>query len=187
MTRGMLLSRVVGMAICGLLSAVSAASAQSAEPPPTLTPEGGNPLPLAGQATREYLLGRVNLYDVALYVEGPAVERTRLAADDEAKALRVEIRYEEDLRRRVAIDWRRELVPSLETPATAYLRGSFGTLRLGDVMIIEYVPSKGTTVRVNKMTATTGANHDLMLAFLDHWLGQQPVSEDMKRKLLRTP
>ena len=28
------------------------------------------------------------------------------------------------------------------------------------------------------------AHHDLMLAFLDHWLGQRPVSEDLKRTLL---
>jgi hypothetical protein len=26
----------------------------------------------------------------------------------------------------------------------------------------------------------------LMLAFLDHWLGQRPVSEDLKRDLLGT-
>jgi hypothetical protein len=26
-------------------------------------------------------------------------------------------------------------------------------------------------------------NHDLMLAFLDHWLGQRPVSEELRRAL----
>jgi hypothetical protein len=30
----------------------------------------------------------------------------------------------------------------------------------------------------------SGAHHDLMLAFLDHWLGDRPVSEDIKRTLL---
>jgi hypothetical protein len=30
----------------------------------------------------------------------------------------------------------------------------------------------------------TGASHDLILAFLDHWLGQRPVSEEIKRALL---
>jgi len=41
-------------------------------------------------------------------------------------------------------------------------------------------------VRVNDATAVSGAKHDLMIAFLDHWLGQQPVSEEMKRTL-RSP
>jgi hypothetical protein len=52
------------------------------------------------------------------------------------------------------------------------------------VVLIEYVPGKGTTVRVNKAVAVGGVNHDLMLAFLDHWLGQRPVSEEIKRTLL---
>jgi hypothetical protein len=30
----------------------------------------------------------------------------------------------------------------------------------------------------------SGAHHDLMLAFLDHWLGDRPVSEELKRTLL---
>jgi hypothetical protein len=170
-----------------LAAIASSAFAQSAAPPQTFTPEGGTPLPLAGQATREVLLGRLALYNIALYAEGPAVDQARLGADDAAKALRFEVRYEDDLRRRVVIDWRGELVPSLETPATTHLRATFGSLRLGDVLIVEYVPGKGTTVRINKMIAAAGANHDLMLAFLDHWLGQQPVSEDIKGQLLRAP
>jgi hypothetical protein len=32
--------------------------------------------------------------------------------------------------------------------------------------------------------AVSDANHDLMLAFLDHWLGQRPVSDEIKRTLL---
>jgi Chalcone isomerase-like len=64
------------------------------------------------------------------------------------------------------------------------LRGIFAPLRQGDVVRIEYVPAKGTTVRVNKGVGGSGAHHDLMLAFLDHWLGQHPVSEDIKRTLL---
>jgi hypothetical protein len=31
--------------------------------------------------------------------------------------------------------------------------------------------------------AAAKAHHDFMLAFLDHWLGQHPVSEEIKRTL----
>ena len=51
-------------------------------------------------------------------------------------------------------------------------------------MGVEYVPGKGTAVRVNKAVAVSGAHHDLMLAFLDHWLGQRPVSEELRHALL---
>jgi hypothetical protein len=143
----------------------------------------GATLPLAAQGQRTHLLGSRPLYTVALYAPDtpPAVER--LADPNVPKALRIEVTFEEDLQRRPVFDWRRELVPSLEPDASAHLRRSFSGLRHGDVVLIEYVPGTGTNVRVNRSTAVTRAHHDVMLAFLDHWIGQQPVSEEIKRAL----
>ena len=178
------LSRASACVLAVLLSA-SLARAQAGDTPQTLTPEGGTALSLAGHASRLYLLGQIEIYDIALYVESPPADLARLRSDTASKAVRIEVRYEDDVRRPLPIDWRRELVPQLEAAGTAHLRATAGTLRHGDVMLIEYVPGKGTTVRVNKTTtAVTGVGHDLMLTFLDHWLGQRPVSEDIKRALL---
>jgi hypothetical protein len=132
---------------------------------------------------RVHLLGLTDLYGLALYVGG-STSRENLLSPDVPKVLRIQVIYEEDPRNRIGLDWRGELVPRLESAATAHLRGSFAPLRGGDVVLIEYVPGKGTTVRVNKAVAVGGVNHDLMLAFLDHWLGQRPVSEEIKRTLL---
>ena len=98
--------------------------------------------------------------------------------------LRIDVTYREDVLRPMALDWRRELVPPLEAAGVAHLRGVFAPLQYGDSVQIEYVPAKGTTVRVNKGVAGSVAQHDLMLAFLDHWLGDRPVSEEIKRTLL---
>ena len=57
-------------------------------------------------------------------------------------------------------------------------------LAKGDVLTVEYEPGKGTTIRGNALTAGSRAPHGLMVAFLDQWLGQRPVSEDLKRTLL---
>jgi hypothetical protein len=170
-----------------VLLSTPAALAQPAETPQTLTPEGGTALSLAGHASRLYLLGQVEVYDIALYVEAPPADLARLRAEAASKVMRVEVRYQDDLRRPLPIDWRRELVPQLEAAGTAHLRATAGTLRQGDVLLIEYVPGKGTTVRVNKTVAVAGVSHDLMLTFLDHWLGQRPVSEEIKRALLGAP
>lgn len=177
------LSRAKAWVIVVLLS-VCPAFAQPADTPRTLTPEGGTALSLAGHAARLYLLGQVEIYDMALYVESAPADLAHLRSDATSKAVRVEVRYEDDLRRPLPIDWRRELVPQLEAAGAAHLRATAGTLRHGDVMLIEYVPGKGTTVRVNRTVAVAGVSHDLMLTFLDHWLGQRPVSEDIKRALL---
>ena len=167
-----------------VLLVAGVARAQGAAHPPTHTPDGGAPLPLAGQATRAHFLGSVELYGLAVYAESGRVDPTQLAAANGAKTLRIEIAYKDDLRRRMPIDWRRELIPALESPAIASLRSTFAPLQHGDVVLIEYVPNKGTSVRVNKSVAVSGINHDLMLAFLDHWLGQRPVSLEIKQALL---
>jgi hypothetical protein len=172
--------------LCLLCSALLLASSPRAEGqhPAMLTIDGAAPLPLAAQARRAHLLGTVDLYTLALYLDGPLRDDAQLISRHVPKALRIEVTVEDDWRHRVAIDWRDELVPRLEAAATAHLRGSFAPLRPGDVVLIEYAPDKGTTVRVNKAVAVSGANHDLMLAFLDRWLGQRPVSEEIRRTLL---
>ena len=156
----------------------------ASDDPPTLIAQGSTSLSRAAHATRVHLLGGVEIYNVGVYVEGATSDRGRLLSPDVAKAVRIEIKYTEDLRRRVPFDWRRELIPVLEPAATAHLRGVFAPITAGDVVLIEYVPSKGTAVRVNDATAVSGARHELMMAFLDHWLGQRPVSEEIKRMLV---
>jgi hypothetical protein len=165
---------VLGMLVTG---------AQTVSHPPTISPQGGTQLPLVGQAERIHLLGTRKLYEIAVYAE-TAIQDGRLASPQTAKVIRIEITYENDLRRQVTIDWRRELIPPLDGRAIVQLRGTFGALQRGDVVLIEYTPARGTSIRVNKGTAVSGIEHDLMLAFLDHWLGQRPVSEEIRGALL---
>ena len=159
------------------------ARAQPAQHPASISPEPGTTLARASQAERLHLLGLLELYSVALYSNVAVRDVERLASPDVPKALRIEIQYEEDFRRQLTIDWQRELIPPLNHTAIEHLRQTFAPLKRGDVVLIEYTPSKGTTVRVNRATVASGVTHDLMLAFLDHWLGQRPVSEELKRTL----
>jgi hypothetical protein len=170
---GFVLIMVIG---CSL-----ALQAQSG-PPPTLTQAGSSPLVLVGHAMRVHLAGTEDLYGIALYAKVP-FDRQDIVSEDAPKALRIEITYERDWHR-PAVVWHRELVPRLEPAAAGHLDRVFAPLRRGDIVLIEYVPRKGTTVQINRSIAILGARHELMLAFLDHWLGQRPVSEEVKRGLL---
>lgn len=168
-----------------VLSASVPLQAQSGAPAEVAV-NGAGSLPLAAHAGRSYLLGTVDVYDLGIYVAGP-LSGARLASPDVAKALRIEVTYVEDLHRSMPLDWRREFEPILEPAGTAHLRGTFAPLQHGDVVQIEYVPRRGTSIRVNGRSAADNASHDVMLAFLDHWLGQRPVSEELKRALLGPP
>ena len=165
-----------------VLAASISASPNSSGPPASLTLDGGAPLARAGQVSRDHLLGLIPIYNVAIYFDGP-IDRARLASPQSAKALRIEVTHNND-DRRLPVEWWRELIPKLEAQGVAHLMGTFGGLRSGDVVQVDYVPGQGTTIRVGKTVVVTGVNHDLMMAFLDNWIGQRPISEEMKRALL---
>ena len=168
--------------ILAVVFTTAAPNARELRLPEQITVEGVS-LRRTAQAHRTHLLGSLDLYAISLYSDGP-IEPQRLASTDVAKALRIDVTCTDETRIRVGFDWQRELVPRLEPRAVTHLLGSFAPLRHGDAVQIEYVPAKGTTVRVNKTVAVSGAHHDLMLAFLDHWFGERPVSEAIKRMLL---
>lgn len=177
------MSRILVCCLTFVLFAGASPRANDAQPPSELVLDGVGTVPLAGHARRTYLLDTVEAYTIAVYVSG-SLNQEHLAAADVSKVLRIGVTYVDDLRRRIPHDWRRELVPPMEAAATAHLSGTFAALRSGDIVLVEYAPRKGSTVRINRAVAVSGAHHDLVLAFLDHWLGQRPVSEDVKRTLL---
>ena len=184
------------MALPLMLALAATPLAAQTPPPRDIAIEGAGPIPLAGYAVRTYLLGTVEVYGVAVYAQG-LVDRERLASPEVAKAVRIDVRDAEEtgrqppfdsvIRRRLPFDWRAELIPPLDSGQFAHLRGVFAPLLSGDVVLVEYAPGRGTTVRVNRGVAVNAAHHDFMLAFLDHWLGPRPVSEEIKDKLLGLP
>lgn len=177
---------VLALLLCGL-SAAQPFQAQEIGNPPALALDGSTALQLVAQARRGHLLGTVDFYTIGIYADGPTPDRVGLSSPKASKAIRIQVTYEQDVRRRLTLDWRRELVPPLDPAAAALLRGTFAALERGDVVRIEYVPAKGTAVRVNRLLAVSEGHHELMLAFLDHWIGQRPVSEEIKRTLLAPP
>jgi hypothetical protein len=144
-------------------------------------------LALAAEASRTDQLGGEALYVVAVYAEAAKLDLERLASADAAKAVRVEIASDDDPFSPLTRPWRRELVPDLNPGAATQLRVLTASVRKGDVLLIEFEPGKGTTIRGGRQTIVTRAPHDIMIAFLDHWLGQRPVSEELKRTLLGRP
>ena len=145
---------------------------------------GHTPLTLVAEGSRTDQLGGEALYTVAVYAEARPLDVARLASADTVKALQIEVVSDDDPFHPLTRPWRRELVPRLDRAATTHLLAIVGSARNGDVLTVEYEPGKGTTIRGNTLTAVSRAPHGLMIAFLDQWLGQRPVSEDLKRTLL---
>ena len=146
---------------------------------------GFTPLPVVAEGSRTDQLGGEALYTIAIYADTRPLELTELAKADAPTALRIEVASDDDPASPLTRPWRRELVPRLAPAATTQLFAILRTVRKGDVLQVEYEPGSGTTIRVNALTVASRAPHDLMVAFLDQWLGQRPVSEELKRTLLQ--
>jgi hypothetical protein len=163
---------------------VASAAPQDEQQPPPAMALGNTSLSLAAQARRAHLLGAVDLYDIAIYLPDNVPLRLALLDSDVPKALRLQVHAADDLPHRLTLDWRSELIPRLNAAGSTHLRNAVGSLRRGDLFVVEYSPPLGTTVKINKTVAVPSATHDLMMAFMDHWLGQRPVSEEIKHQLL---
>jgi len=150
--------------------------------PPTLTIRGQQ-LVLNGDAVRSELLGMVELYRIGLYLKTTVSNRSGVT-DDVPKALRLEILHDTN-GARIPSEWRTELEPALTQPQQQTLRAAYSRLQSGDTLTISYIPGDGTHVVVNTRTVLQSKGRDLMHAFLDQWLGQDPVSEEIKAALLR--
>ncbi|VAW59070.1 hypothetical protein MNBD_GAMMA11-661 [hydrothermal vent metagenome] len=60
----------------------------------------------------------------------------------------------------------------------------FSTVYAGDVVLLDYLPAKGTTVSVKGVEKGVIEGADFNRALLSVWLGDEPVTEDLKDAML---
>lgn len=174
---------VIGSILLALLALLTLAAPAAAAPPPDTLQAGGQRLELVGHGTRNAMLF-IELYAVALYLPRAMSDPGAIRDAQVPKALRVEIRYDGSLPDRIPSGWRSELMPVLSPEQRETLRRRYEQLQPQDVITITYVPDTGTTVAVNGQAIIEDAGDAIVNAFLEVWIGPQPVSEDLKQSLL---
>ena len=60
----------------------------------------------------------------------------------------------------------------------------FSTVVAGDVVLLDYVPGKGTTVTIKGVEKGVVEGDDFNAALLDIWLGSEPADDDLKDAML---
>lgn len=169
---------VIALALTGVVAQPVLARAL----PPTVSVDGQT-LQLAGHGTRTQWFF-IELYRLGLYLPRDVRDPQAIQQPDVPKALHAQIRYDGSLPDRIPQAWRSELMPALTEQQQHALRRHYQTLSQGDVITITYAPGTGTVVRVNGTPIFEDTGHEVMAAFLDLWIGRNPVSEDLKQALL---
>lgn len=160
-------------------------------PASTLACEGGfskrlNELPLRGQG-EAYYLGLFHLYDAALYQSDPGSP----LADDTPRCLE--------------ICYRREFTAAQLTEAAEALLARQGATRSatveqgvqaiheaylgvdeGDRYRLCYLPENGTELALNEQSLVNVPGAEFAAAYFGIWLGDAPISDDLRQQLLNT-
>ena len=146
-------------------------------------------LQLNGMGYRTKFVFKV--YVGALYTESKVDSRDAAQALSGPKRVVMHMVYDEVSKEKMADAWNEgfeennsdaqldKLKARLET-FIAY----FPDLKEGDVVLLDYIPGKGTRVTINGDVKGEIEGADFYTALLDVWLGEEPADDELKEAML---
>lgn len=185
---GTVLHRSARMLTAALLLAATAGLTHGAPSfPDTLETEHG-PLEKLGEHRYTYRFF-FDVYDAALYAAPGAVSKDILRADTR---FRLHFHYLRKVDRSIVLESANKALDrnlsDKESDSIADRVRRFHqateTVRKGDESSMDYVPGRGTTLRVNGDPKVMIEGRDFARLYFRIWFGDDPLSEDLKNDLL---
>lgn len=152
---------------------------------------GGRELVLNGAGMRTRLI--IKVYVAALYLpQKAATVETALARDEPRRmtmTLQRTVNYDqllEAMRAGLAENNSQADLDAIKTQVDEFTRifASVGEAKAGQVIWIDYVPAKGTTIALDGEAKGTISGQAFNRALMKVWLGDNPVQEALKKALL---
>ena len=147
---------------------------------------GGSVLPLNGVGIRERFF--FDIYAAGLYLPTHTGDAARAIESNVPKRIEVRFLYRHVTRQQAvdALRWR-----LMESPAAASIAdqvetfiGWLSDFDRGDEILFDYVPGVGTTVTLQGETKGMMSGASFMRAVWGIFLGEQPITEALKRGML---
>jgi len=146
-------------------------------------------LKLNGLAVRYKFFFKI--YVAALYVEQTSQNASVLIKHAGAKRMLMHFVYDEVPVEKLVSGWLDGFEENtsaeefkLLKPRIDKFNAMFETLHEGDVVLLDYLPGKGTRVTVKGVEKGSIEGEDFNQALLKIWIGDEPVTEDLKEGLL---
>ncbi|MEQ9643029.1 MAG: chalcone isomerase family protein [Alphaproteobacteria bacterium] len=169
------------MASCLGAVAISGA-ARAMEPlPPRVLQSDKHALVLNGVGTRVMYFMRV--YECALYLPERSRSMPFIMDKRTASAIRISVIHD-DLPDRLPEQWREAVRSEVTTKMFSRLRAAYRDVSGGDVVLFRYVPTEGTWILINDEVVVFDPGHGLMRSMLEQWVGETPVSSDLRLALM---
>ena len=131
------------------------------------------------------------IYIGALYVEKKTTNADELITHPGAKRVVMHFLYDEVSKEKLTSAWIDGFEDNLSDDAFGALKpridkfnSMFETVKEGDVVLLDYIPGKGTRVTIKGQQKGFIEGEDFNQALLKIWLGEEPVTDDLKEALL---
>lgn len=175
---------LVGLSLLGFIPALPAVTVT---PTPDFIDEDGARFERLAQTTFRWK-SVIKVYDIAFHV-GVGRKATEALADI---PMRLELRYHRGFTAAEIVKGGDGLLRrNVEPAALARLAGRLEQLNIayvnvkpGDVYALTYVPGRGTSLRYNGKVLASIPGHDFAAAYFSIWLGDEPICQDLRDKLL---
>ena len=133
----------------------------------------------------------ISVYVAALYLPQPQRDVKALLQSPPANRVLMHFVYSKVAKPKMDEGWREGFANNLEAPVLAAVTerlerfvALFGDMREGDQVWLDYRPGTGTTVTINGESRATIEGADFNAALLGVWLGEEPVTDELKNALV---
>lgn len=156
---------------------------------PSASLESGTQLVLNGAGIRKKLF--IKVYVGALYLEQKSASADAIINSSQPSRVLMHFIYDGVSRNKITDAWNTGFEKNHTTEELAILKtriekfnNMFTDTRAGDIILLDYLPGKGTFVSINNSQRGSIAGDDFNKALMKIWLGKHPVTRSLKAGLL---
>lgn len=137
---------------------------------------------LSGCGLREFLF--MDIYLLAIYLPEQGHTLSEIQGNTIGRIFLLDVLYEGNLPDDIPGLWREPLAEEISAELLEILQEQYDRVDSGDRVEIAYQPDQGEVLRINGEVVIRDQGRELMPALTDLWLGDDPVSGNLKRLLL---
>ncbi|QPJ60821.1 MAG: hypothetical protein G3M70_02525 [Candidatus Nitronauta litoralis] len=159
----------------------SGAYAMAEDNPPSKMKLEGVEWMLASSGVRTYAF--IDVYQCALYLKEPGKVRKTILEQKQPVTIRIKILTSE-LPGQVPDAWKETIKPEVSDKVYRRFKKNFKKLEEGDELLFSYTPGQATLLYLNREKVFSDPGAGLMYSLLDQWVGEEPISDDLKTALV---
>lgn len=137
---------------------------------------------LTGCGLREFFFNDIYLLGMYLPVDSSSLDEIRRS--DTGKVFLLDVLYSGSMPDDLPNLWREPLAEEISSEFLEILQEHYDAVEFGDRVEFAYQPSLGEEIRINDVPVVQEPGRELIPALIDLWLGDDPVSGNLKRLLL---